>query len=1144
MFDERAYIARVEAAEPDEFARLVAHPSREEEAALRLHFGDQRFERLHEIAARSTVRARGERRGNVVVIHGIMGGELTAFDRKGDGDRIWAHVLRLVTGAMGRLRLDESGDAEHDESIDVRATGIMKREYGEQLLRLSEEWTVRAFWYDWRKDLRKAAELLAAQIHNWFGPDQPVHLVAHSMGGLVARAFIAQFPDRWARMWDEPGDGRAGGRLLMLGTPNHGSFAVPQIITGLEGMVRKLAKVDLRHDMPKLLRIVNSFPGSYQMLPSPFVMPEVEPLYRAETYGADLAVPQRHLDGGRAFHEMLRDVVDPARMVYVAGYNQRTYNGIRNMEVRSADAYQTTLAGDGRVPHALGLLEGVPAYFVDEVHGALPGNARILKATTELLETGATSALPDRMPTLRGVRAALREQEVSDLALLAREEDALEMYVRRAQVRGRGDGSPLLGEDERRAEEVLLRGWVGRGADELPGVLEPAVPAGGSGGGTPDGADDDSAATSSGAGGRAAGPDARRLEVRLVLGGIEDVDARVDRPVDVIAVGHYIGVRPQHAELAIDRAITRAVLRVGEDVELDEEHLLLTQYTDRGTLRGELGQPFLLPDPRVAESGTSRLIAVMGMGLPGRFGAPELTVLARELAWMTERLGKSHLAAVLIGAGVGNLRPRDAVVAWMRGLQSALAAGHEPAGAQGLTRVTFVEHDPARIEEIDQALREQARWYEASGGLDVVYEPWTDEEIKALEPEIERRDAERVGRRRERPRKVPPPTRITLSLERREERTVYRFGAITESASVPEREIPLDASLVEEANDELPGMSRVADQLRRGEFLQRLLVPHDLRPSLAGDAPIVMLLDATTARIHWEMLAQPEFLPPGDGGPADAFRYEACFLGTSRGFTRQLRTVYAPPPEAPSPQRRPLRVLIVADPADDDRLPGAMQEGYEVAELFERFNQVHGEEQRVEVVRLFGPRRATRTAVLETLMAEPFDILHFAGHCVYDARDPQASGWIFTGGARLSANELRRIDRAPRFVFSNACESGITPARSELRSAALAPSFAEAFFDRGVANFVCTAWPVDDAAARRFALELYASLLGLGAEGDPFATQVREPAPMHEAMRQARLAVAAMPSGRRSWGAYQHYGNPYDRLFERARRRAAVAHGS
>ncbi len=37
---------------------------------------------------------------------------------------------------------------------------------------------------------------------------------------------------------------------------------------------------------------------------------------------------------------------------------------------------------------------------------------------------------------------------------------------------------------------------------------------------------------------------------------------------------------------------------------------------------------------------------------------------------------------------------------------------------------------------------------------------------------------------------------------------------------------------------------------------------------------------------------------------------------------------------------------------------------------------------------------------------------------------------------------------------------------------------------------------------------------------------------MHAAMRQARLAIAALPNGARTWGAYQHYGNPYLRFFD------------
>jgi hypothetical protein len=32
-------------------------------------------------------------------------------------------------------------------------------------------------------------------------------------------------------------------------------------------------------------------------------------------------------------------------------------------------------------------------------------------------------------------------------------------------------------------------------------------------------------------------------------------------------------------------------------------------------------------------------------------------------------------------------------------------------------------------------------------------------------------------------------------------------------------------------------------------------------------------------------------------------------------------------------------------------------------------------------------------------------------------------------------------------------------------------------------------------------------------------------------MQRARLTIAATPNGRSTWGAYQHYGNPYFRLF-------------
>ncbi len=140
----------------------------------------------------------------------------------------------------------------------------------------------------------------------------------------------------------------------------------------------------------------------------------------------------------------------------------------------------------------------------------------------------------------------------------------------------------------------------------------------------------------------------------------------------------------------------------------------------------------------------------------------------------------------------------------------------------------------------------------------------------------------------------------------------------------------------------------------------------------------------------------------------------------------------------------------------------------------------------------------------------------------------------------LSAYELNRIDNVPKFVFSNACESGVTPERPEARAERLAPSFAEAFFAQGVSNFVCTAWPVSDSAARLFAVTLYSALLGLEeSQESPGTYRPVPPMKMYQAMQKARRAVAK--DWAQTWGAYQHYGNPYLQFFDE--RKLAVPAG-
>jgi pimeloyl-ACP methyl ester carboxylesterase len=1172
MFDEQAFIAQVEMADTEELLRILDHPTVEEEKALRAHLGDERYQRMHGLALRHNVtRSVGQpTKGNVVVIHGIMGAELNVSSG-GDGDLTWVNIFRIVRGWLDRLRLSDDGRTEYNSKFKVRASGIMKRFYGELLLSLAEKWNVRAFWFDWRKDMQLAADNLNTQIDGWFGAHAPVHIIAHSMGGLVARTFMKKYKERWEAMWDK-GDatrpaGTSGGRLVMLGTPNYGSFAIPQVATGIEGLVKKLALADLRHSVRELLETFNSFVGSYQMLPSPFVMKPMERLYQSGTYGG-YNVPQRHLDNARQYHQFLSDAIDAKRMVYVAGFGQPTFNnikldagGVNFLPLDNVDSYEMTLDGDGRVPHSLGLLKGngkpVETYFIREEHGKLSSNSQILEALDELLETGKTDDMFADLSQAQAASARGAKDEAHSAEEIKKrwkeEQDADEQRIRISLRRmiGRGininapsftraDESVEIDEDDaqgrfspeqRKVEEAITRGFLASH-------------------------DGDEAAEESDIE-RGNEIEDSEIEIGLIYGGIETVHQKIHgaqvSPVDAIAVGHYIGVQPQAAEKKIDEAISRALL--GKDQndssEVHEADLILTQYTERGIIHGKLGEPFFMPDPRQEKERSAgaakytRLIVLAGMGESGRFGVPELTVLARELCWSLGRMDKRHLATVLIGIGIGNLSMQEAITGWLNGIRRAIT-GSKFDASRRLQRVTFVEIDPRKIEPLQKMLQEECARQEKLG-LKVKYKPYSEKQLSALkDDELKWDRADWVKRRASIEQTINvAPTRVTLSLDR--SRRTYSFGAITADASVPEREVKIDPEVVMQANDELAGEQNMVMQLERGRFLEELLMPNDLRRQLYSRAPLVMMLDATTARIHWEMVAQPSLSGAAERSSSRSaqdikFEYADNFLSTSRGLTRQLRTTFAAPPEPPPPPRRVLRVLVVADPAEDGHLPGAQEEGAAVADIFESYNTVFkdkAQESRVEVKRLFGPVDATRTNVLRELMVRTYDVLHFAGHCVYQwGGHPELSGWIFNFARRevLSADELNRIDRVPKFVFSNACESGITPDRSGERNVNLAPSFAEAFFARGVANFLCTAWPVDDVAARVFALTLYAGLLGYddeAADKPDRRPSRREDGPkrMFEAMRDARLAIARTADGTTTWGAYQHYGNPYFQFF-------------
>ena len=1137
--DERLLIEQLEQADTTRLAMLLANPTPEQERTLRAYLGDGAYGRMRASAVgQSRGRARSGLRGNVMVLHGIMGGELTLFDSDAHRTPIWVRILRLLGGAFTRLGLDPRG-----KSVErIEATGILKRYYGEQLLALQGSgWRTHAFWYDWRLDIQESAARLARRIDECFG-DEPVHLVAHSMGGLVCRAFIRDNRRRWDSWWD--GKGERGGRLIMLGTPNHGSFRIPQLLSGLNDVLRAVALLDFGNSREDLVRIAATFDGVFQMLPSPLVLPAAAKLYDSRLY--EVPIDGRRFDLARRFHERLADVVQRDRMVYVAGLGQPTSVGVKSYDregLRLLAGYEVNTAGDGTVPHQLGRLSDagggqVDTYYVAADHQDLPVDARVMGAMDDLLTQGRTERLSRAPLGTRAGRGAATHDPTAAAQLLRQGERYEEEVNRRRQglrvARDRGGVSEQatpISRDEAALMDLLFRGGVAATAPEAPVAADLGAPPGSPGSpGSPVSPLRVRRAPPPGLRVQFLSADIGRLGVEVVPPGPPALDA--------IAVGHYIGVRPVAAELALDIALSGGA-------ETPEDQRLLTTFTERRIIRGDLGQPFFLEDARPGQPGSklpSRLVAIAGMGHPGRFGAPELVLLVRELMWSLGRLGRRHLAAVLIGSGKGNLSPdlAGSIVrlarGWLEGACQALGRS-ELDMKKHVEVITIVDNDPERLLRTEEAFREQADDFRGFGvALEVVALPIQvrrdlrkaaarrarDRALASLVPAL--RDGHLRREEEEDAVRGKHPSRMTLDLEGDQ----YRFGAVTKDASIPERVVPVDPGLVGQVNRELMQAETRELQQRRGEFLYRLVFPGEFHEVLASPDPLVITCDATVARIHWEMLAKPA--PVASEGIGSG---EARFISRERSLTRQLRTVFAPPPEPPPPPSRVLRVLIVGDTDADQPLPGAQAEAMQVKERFEALSSERPGT--VEVRALIGPGEATRARVMEELIMSRYDVFHFAGHCVYDEAQRARSGLLFTGGERLSANELSRVDRAPGLVFCNACESGITPDRSDRSSSALAPTFAEAFFARGVQNFVCTGWPVDDRAALTFAEVFYRRLLGLPApdqaQGDRRGARPA-PEPIHLALLEARRAVAAMEEGLRTWGAYQHYGNPYFTLIE------------
>jgi pimeloyl-ACP methyl ester carboxylesterase len=948
-------------------------------------------------------RTQQEKHGHVVLLPGIMGTDLTVTGTDGLPAVVWLSVARLAGGGLAQLILPVDGAAPQ---FDVRPGGLMRLFYLPLQGRLGVNWTAEIFPYDWRLDIASVADLLAKRLEA-FG-DERVHLVAHSMGGLVSRAMIQRRPDVWDQM---------GGRLVMLGTPNLGSFAPVLAFTGRDTKLRALAFLDRKLKKDDVVRVVATFPGLYQMLPSKAagLGADIDALYDRQSW-AEPVVHQSLLDASCTFQESIADAVRPERMVYVAGYGHRTVDGIRRSNGKLE--WRRSKAGDGTVPHSLGRLPGVTTFWSRAKHGSLPKDEQVLAALDDLLLSGATEKL-DSGADPPGGRDADDPEWVDDDALARQvERQALAVVITRSDAELLGDVIPF-GDDDDDVDTVPVR-----------------------------------------------------IEV------VWDDIANAAPTSDVVAVGHYEHVSPTEAEHALDVALSgpseervfheaaaRGVLRggVGEvnlfpfPAAVAEGSMAAVVGMGRaGTFGRSQHQVMVRNLLWTAERVGAKVLSTVLIGS----GAANLSVddavsgLVRALdAAVRERDFTGTLKTVrIVEAELGRARAvhaalRDAVDSRTENRPAIVDVADLAEGKGGyVTPQTALRQLLLAVAGNERVVKAAVASMDGSKEL----RSKTGAVLRDIAPEDLR-----AFRRGGSDRRASAPTRLSLLAKD----GGLCFSAISDSATISERPLGFDVKLfrdlVAEAHEEAAG-----DLAKEGQFLLELAVPSDFRAFLHGGRSLVVEVDRETAAVPWEVL--PSFEP---GGPA------RDFVGLTSAVARQLRTTLSPPPTVTG--RVVLRrALVIGDPGlpgGGHRLAQAKAEAVAVAKLLRKHD--------VDVEFLLGPDGeepdhppATRAGVLHRLLHGKYDLVHFAGHATFSTgNSEEGSGWLF-GDGMLQGSHLTMVSALPPLLVANACHSG--------KVSTGLPGLADEFMGRGVRNLVGTARAVADESGRVFSEAFYGVLLG------------------------------------------------------------------
>jgi tetratricopeptide (TPR) repeat protein len=815
--------------------------------------------------SRAARAARRSREGNVAerpavfVLPGILGSHL-----KVDGQRVWLS-LRFVN-SLERLKWDPGTVAR------VQPDGPIGMSYDDLIDHLANTHEVIPFSFDWRRPLEDEARRLADAIESALtarnATQQPVRLLAHSMGGLVARSVQLERPETWRRMMS-----RAGARILMLGTPNGGSFVPMQVLSGDDSFGNLLSTVGSLFDGRAARQMIAEMPGLLQLQAG--LVDGAHGLDKTAGWerlaDADLAVVRQRLAERSWWHkdelqvDSFRWGVPPQGVLDQAVALRRKFDAQRDSlgedaakillvvgqapftpaEVTIGEGGAVYLDapddGDGRVTFSSACLPGVRTWQVDVVHGDLADARPAFDAYVDLLTSGDTRLLPvaGRAGAARGTGSEAR---------------AVALVPNRPARALRG------GEPPADQSDVFA----------LVAAAEPRKATSGS-----------------------------RLRVRVVNGNLKFVRYP-------LVVGHYRSLKLTGTEYVIDRLLDGAMsesLRAG----LYPSSLGSSQvFTNT---RRNPDDPFVLPRPEA--------VIVVGLGEEGVLRLSGLTEAVRQgvLAYAqrtAERAGGGsttfELAATLLGSGGSDISAGMSAQAIATGVRQANRRLAEIEWPQ-VANLQLIELFLDRATEALQALGTLAD---------------TEAQDLVLEPDIKRglgglprpnnvgyrgADYDFVSVQQPRPETDPM---VEFTLDTRRARSEVR-GVSTQSKLV---DALVRATATNVSSD---------PPTRRSLF--KLLVPLEIEAFLTGSSSLLMQLDRNTAAYPWELLdtQSPEFDGRSDSKP----------WAVRTRLLRKLRTDRYR--EQPQDASREAAVLVIGEPqCPPDKyppLPGAAAEARAVAEV-------------------------------------------------------------------------------------------------------------------------------------------------------------------------------------------------------------------